>query len=63
MPWVKFLKDHKPYKVGQVVDLPSFKVAFRLKNAGVLVRVAPPASATAKNLVKKLTGSVAKKAK
>ena len=45
MPWVKFLKDHKPYKAGQVIDLPSFKAAFTLKNAGVLVRVDPPKSA------------------
>ena len=45
MPWVKFLKDHKPYKKGQVVDLPSFKAAFALKNAGVLVRIDPPKSA------------------
>ena len=63
MPWVKFLKDYKPYKQGQIIDLPSFKLAFRLKNAGVLVRVAPPASAAAKAMVKKLTGGGAKKVK
>ena len=56
MPWVKFLKDHKPYKAGQVVDLPSFKAAFALKNAGVLVRVAPPASATVKKAVRRIVG-------
>jgi hypothetical protein len=62
MPWVKFLKDHKPYKKDQVVDLPSFKAAFALKNAGVLVRVDPPKS-SAKALVNKLTGRGAKKVK
>ena len=63
MPWVKFLKDHKQYKKDQVVDLPSYKAAFQLKNAGVLVRVDPPKSAAAKALVKKLTGQAAKKPK
>jgi len=48
MPWVKFLKDHKQYKKDQVVDLPSYRAAFRLKNAGIVVRVAPPASALKK---------------
>jgi len=56
MPWVKFLKDHKQYKNGQVIDLPSFKAAFRLKNAGIVVRVEPP-------LIKKLIKSVTKKSK
>ena len=62
MPWVKFLKDHKQYKKDQVVDLPSYKAAFALKNAGVLVRVDPPKS-VAKTLVNKLTGKGAKKTK
>ena len=53
MPWVKFLKDHKPYKAGQVIDLPSYKAAFQLKNAGVLVRVGPPKSAV-KTMAEKL---------
>ena len=62
MPYVKFLKDYKQYKKGQVIDLPSYKAAFALKNAGVLVRVAPPKS-VAKTLVNKLTGKGAKKPK
>ena len=62
MPWVKVLKDHKQYKKDQVVDLPSYKTAFQLKNAGVLVRVDPPKS-VAKTLVNKLTGKGAKKPK
>lgn len=44
MPWVKFIKDHKQYKKGQEIDLPSYKAAFRLKNLGILVRIKPPAS-------------------
>ena len=56
MPWVKFVKDYKQYKKEQVIDLPSFKAAFRLKNAGVLVRVAAPASATVKKAVRRIVG-------
>ena len=56
MPWVKFLKDYKPHKKGDVVDLPSYREAFRLKNAGVLVRVNPPASATVKKAVRRIVG-------
>ena len=56
MPWVKFVKDYKQYKKGQVVDLPSFKAAFALKNAGVLVRVAAPASATVKKAARRIMG-------
>lgn len=55
MPWVKFVKDHKQYKNGQEVDLPSYKESFRLKNLGILVRISPPASAV-KRAVRKLVG-------
>lgn len=54
MPWVKFVKDHKQYKKGQVIDLPSYREAFRLKNAGVLVRVDPPGGV--KKAVRRIIG-------
>ena len=55
MPWVKFVKDHKQYKKGQEVDLPSYKESFRLKNLGILVRISPPASAV-KRAVRRVMG-------
>lgn len=54
MPWVRFVKDHKQYKKGQEVDLPSYKEAFRLKNLGVLVRITPPSGV--KQAVRRLAG-------
>lgn len=56
MPFCKFLKPYEGYAAGQVVDLPG-RLSYKLRSAGVVVKVAPPAlraKSAAKKAVKKV---------
>ncbi len=47
MPFCKFIKPYPGYTVGQVVDLPG-KLSYKLRDAGVVVKVDAPVFAPVK---------------